>query len=291
VLAFGFECVWHQLLAREACLALCSCAEPESFLPTGKAVQAILLLGCCARPWASTLFQCSIQMGAAAHTPRAAPTTWNESKHRLASDLGAACPCCAEDEATPQLAPPRACAGQRHKQPATIQAFCAKRPPDINSAVLVSAPTWVSWPPSPPLPPLWPCPPYHHFASLFPHPHLTDTRTHSSLIWRKGAPPASRAAAPQTHAPPPSLPLPPLPPPLCLNFVNAAGADGPNTRLIAPVDCLCCYCVQAPAEVLERIAGLLEGAHGSITLVERGDTHTVSARARGAADALVMDAG
>jgi len=33
--------------------------------------------------------------------------------------------------------------------------------------------------------------------------------------------------------------------------------------------------LQAPAEVLERIAGLLEGAHGSITLVEKGDTHMV----------------
>jgi len=30
--------------------------------------------------------------------PRAAPTTWNESKHWVASDLGTACPCCAEDE-------------------------------------------------------------------------------------------------------------------------------------------------------------------------------------------------
>lgn len=27
--------------------------------------------------------------------------------------------------------------------------------------------------------------------------------------------------------------------------------------------------------MLERIAGLLEGAQGSVTLVERGDTHTV----------------
>lgn len=32
---------------------------------------------------------------------------------------------------------------------------------------------------------------------------------------------------------------------------------------------------QAPPEVLERLAGLLEGASGSITLVERGDTRVV----------------
>ncbi len=40
--------------------------------------------------------------------------------------------------------------------------------------------------------------------------------------------------------------------------------------------CVCvCLCIQAPPEVLERIAGLLEGPSGSITLVERGDTRTV----------------
>ncbi len=32
---------------------------------------------------------------------------------------------------------------------------------------------------------------------------------------------------------------------------------------------------QAPPEVLERIAGLLEGPQGSVTLIERGDTRMV----------------
>lgn len=36
----------------------------------------------------------------------------------------------------------------------------------------------------------------------------------------------------------------------------------------------------APPEVLERVAGLLEGAGGSVLLVERGDTVAVGVRSR-----------
>lgn len=77
----------------------------------------------------------------------------------------------------------------------------------------------------------------------------------------------TRKHTPECAAPPPYVTRKHMPPIIQSCHINPAQHVCSIHRLHQPT--------QAPPEVLERIAGLLEGPSGSITLVERGDTHTV----------------